>query len=47
MQKYNVVGVPRILVINAETEEVLKDWGSELYDVDENDFVQELETVLG
>jgi len=42
-KKYTVRGAPTILLINPETKEEIKRWGSELYDTDVEEFAKELE----
>lgn len=44
-QKYGVVGFPTFLLIDPHTNELIKRWGSELYNVDIQAFVQELEAL--
>lgn len=41
-KKFNVVGVPTILLIDPENEQVLHRWGSDLYDTNVQEFVKEL-----
>lgn len=43
-KKYNLLGVPAILLINPETGEIVKRWGSELYSKPKQEFIQELES---
>ncbi len=41
-QKFNITGLPTILIIDPETESILKIWNGELYDYDIDKFIQEL-----
>lgn len=43
-KSYTIHGFPTILIINPQTESTIKQWGSNLYDVDQKDFVNELLT---
>ncbi|TET33347.1 hypothetical protein E3J61_04230 [Candidatus Dependentiae bacterium] len=42
-KKYKVMGAPTILLIDPETKEEIKRWGSELYDADVEEFARELQ----
>lgn len=42
-KKYKVMGAPTILLIDPETKDEIKRWGSELYDADVEEFAQELQ----
>ncbi len=42
-KRYKVIGAPTILLIDPETKDELKRWGSELYDTDVDEFVKQLE----
>lgn len=44
--KYNIFGVPTILIIDPNTGELFKRWGSELYDMSIEQVIQELEKIL-
>lgn len=40
--KYNIMGVPAILLINPTDNSLIKKWGSEIYDLPKNEFVEQL-----
>ncbi len=42
-KKYKVMGAPTILLIDPETKDEIKRWGSELYDADVDEFAKELQ----
>jgi thiol:disulfide interchange protein DsbD len=42
IKRYNIRGVPTLLVLNAKNEEVVQQWGSELYDQSIDEFVDQL-----
>lgn len=40
--KYTIVGVPTLILVDSQTGEALRQWGSELLDMDVMEFVQQL-----
>ncbi len=42
IERYRVLGFPTILLINPESQEVIKQWGPELYGKSEQEFIDEL-----
>jgi len=42
-QKYTIVGVPTLLLIDGQTGELIKRWGSELAELDINEFIRQLQ----
>jgi thiol:disulfide interchange protein len=40
--KYQILGVPTILIINPNNHELIKRWGSDLYDLSHADFIEQL-----
>lgn len=43
-EKYQIMGVPTILVINPQTGVLVQRWGSELYDLPIEEFIKQLES---
>lgn len=46
MKRYKVLGFPTILLINPETEDVVKQWGPELYGKNPQSFITEVYALL-
>ena len=46
LQKFHVMGFPNILLINPETEEVIKRWGPELNDSNPDEFINNLKNIV-
>ena len=46
MQRFKVIGFPTVLLINAETQQVIKQWGPELYGMDASEFVDQVKNAL-
>lgn len=46
LQKFHVVGFPTILLINSETEAVIKRWGPELNEVSVEEFIKALNSLV-
>ena len=44
--KYQILGVPTILVIDPNNQSLLKRWGSELYDLPKAEFIHELNLLI-
>lgn len=44
-KKYNLIGVPAILLIDPNSEELLKKWGSDLYNLPKNEFIEQIKTL--
>jgi thiol:disulfide interchange protein len=42
-KKYDIKGVPALLVIDPGSETILARWGAELYDMDNAEFIEELQ----
>lgn len=42
MKQFHVLGFPTILLINPETEEVIRKWGPELYGINPHEFINHL-----
>lgn len=42
-KKFNVVGVPTVLLVDPENEQILQRWGSELYDANIDEFAATLQ----
>lgn len=45
-EQYNIIGFPTILVIDPNTQQVIKQWGGELYERAAHDFIQELKQLI-
>lgn len=45
IKQYHVLGFPTILLINPESQEVIKQWGPELYGKPEQEFIRELKAI--
>ncbi len=45
-EQYNIIGFPTILVIDPNTQHVIKQWGGELYEIAAHDFIHELEQLI-
>ncbi len=45
IKQYKVLGFPTILLINPESQEVIKQWGPELYGKAEQEFIDELQAI--
>ncbi len=45
-QKYEIIGVPTILIINPTTQQLYKKWQGELYDLPKEQVVEELKEIL-
>ena len=46
IKQFKVIGFPTVLLINPETQEIIKQWGPELYGIKESDFIAQLENAL-
>lgn len=46
IKKYQVLGFPTILLINPESEEIIKKWGPELYDIKPEQFISEVKSLV-
>lgn len=45
LERFHVMGFPTILLVNPETQEVIKRWGPELNDVSPEAFIKELKSI--
>jgi thioredoxin:protein disulfide reductase len=45
-EKYSILGFPTILLIDPQTEQVIRQWGGELYDLSPQEFIAQLEQLL-
>lgn len=46
LKQFHVLGFPTVLLINPETQEVVRQWGPELYGLSANDFIDQLKGLL-
>jgi thiol:disulfide interchange protein DsbD len=46
LKQFHVLGFPTVLLINPETQEVVRQWGPELYGLSSNDFIAQLKGVI-
>jgi thioredoxin:protein disulfide reductase len=46
IKHYKVLGFPTILLIDPKTEQIIKQWGPELYDTSAEQFIQEIENLI-
>ena len=46
IKRFNVIGFPTILLINPETQEIIKKWGPELDEMQDHEFVEHLYNAL-
>ena len=46
LKQFKVLGFPTILLLKAETQEVIKQWGPELYGKSEQEFIDELKNSI-
>ncbi len=46
INQFNVLGFPTVLLIDAQTENIIKRWGPELYGIDPAQFIDQLNIVL-
>lgn len=46
MKQYKVIGFPTVLLINPENEQIIKQWGPELYGITGQNFIDQLEAVI-
>lgn len=45
IKKFNIIGFPTILVVQPDTEQIIKKWEGELYNYTVEEFIQELHTM--
>lgn len=46
MKQFKVIGFPTVLLINAETQQIIKRWGPELYGMDASEFIAQVNNSL-